>query len=301
MSFVERNTNKWLNSTASASLLLTVMRSQEVTQALPAALYSAVDSVREWTGAPQALFKGLPGKRKYPPQEIPYTVEAVATYVSENLALTGLEDIHLSVFNLQDTATTKFTYALDWSDLAHIDNPGLHRIQVYLASGESYSGPRVESGEFARFFGRLAGNVVATQAFIYETRIQDLFVSPRAFHEAIKARPIEEHERIAPLLMPEDPELYLPQILYEQEIDLRMAPKAVWWINYWNQTIVDNIGRGCILAAPWAGIHEMPEGALLLEVTRDRLDVSRRDHCQRLREICAAIDLIGVQERFRLK
>lgn len=270
-------------------------------QELPAALYSAIDSVREWTGAPRVLFKGLPGKRKYPPKAIEFSVEAVATYVSETLSLTGLEDAHLRVFNLQDTASTKFTYALGWSALAYIDNPGLHRIRVSLTPDESYSGPRCESGEFAGFFGRLAGNVVATQAFIYDTRIQDLFVSPRAFHEAIKARPIEEHERIVPLLVPEDAELHLPQILYEQEIDLRMAPKAVWWMNYWNQTIVENVGRDRIRAAPWAGIHEMPDGALLLEATRERLDVARRDHCQRLREICEAIDLIGVQERFRLK
>lgn len=301
MSSVDRNTPKWLARTESIPPKLTLMRGAEAPQRLSAALFHCVDLLQHWTAGPRVLFKGLPGMRKFPPQEIPFTIAAIEQYVAEKLAISGLEHAHAQVFNLQDTAKIASNYSLGWSPIAYIDCPGLHAIEVTFSIDEDFGAERHGNGEFANFVGRLAAGAAVTQAFFYDQRTNSLYVGPSLFEKRIRADPPELHDRIPPLILPDDLELHLPQILYEHQFDLRMAPKAVWWINYWNETIVENVGRNRILAAPWAATHEMPDGALLLEVTRERLDVTRRDHCQRLREICAAIDLIGVQERFRLK
>jgi hypothetical protein len=301
MSSVERNTAKWLQRTASTPPKLKLLRGVETKQPLSAALLHCVDLLQKWTGAPRTLFKGLPGMRKFPPQEIPFTIEAIEQYVSENLAMTGLEHNHAQVFRLQDTGKIASSYSLGWSPIAYIDCPGLHSIEAWLSIDEGFEAERYRNGEFADFFGRLASGAYVNQAFFHDRRTDHLYVGPSLFERRIREDPPDEHDRIPPLTLPEDLELYLPQVRYDHELNLRMVPEAVWWLNYWSATIVDNIGRDRILTAPWAATHEMPGGALLLEATRERLDVSRRDHCQRLREICSAIDLIAVQERFLVK
>lgn len=298
---VERNTAKWLQRTASTPPKLKLLRGAETPQQLSEALFHCVDLLQQWTGTPRVLFKGLPGMRKFPPQAIPFTIDAIQQYVTENLAMTGLEHVHAQVFSLQDTAKITSSYSVGWSPVAYINCPGLHLIEARLSIDEGFEAERYRNGEFADFCGRLAAGAAVNQAFLHDGRTDHLYVAPSLFEKRIREDPPEEHDRIPPLTLPEDLELYLPQVRYDHELNLRMVPEAVWWINYWNQTIVENVGRDRILSAPWTGIHEMPDGALLMEVTRERLDVARRDHCQRLREICAAIDLIGVQERFRLK
>lgn len=302
-SFANRNTQEWLARTSTGRWELIFVRPQDAPEPLPNSMFNTVTLLHQWTGAARQLYKGLPGRRKYPPQAISFSVDAIAKYVLENQSLTGLEDSHVQVFNLQDTSTVKSSYALTWSALAYIDSPGLQRIRVHFPPDEHGSNDLFFSREFAVFFGRLACASFASQAFTYDSRAKSLYAAARRLEDLQRNDQSGQPPSGAVTggALPEDEELFLPAARYERELNLRMTPAAVWWINYWNQTIVDNIGRERILAAPWAAIYEMPEGALLLEVTREPLDVARRDHCQKLREVFEAIDLRGVQERFRLQ
>jgi hypothetical protein len=78
------------------------------------------------------------------------------------------------------------------------------------------------------------------------------------------------------------------------------APNGIWWVNYWSLAQVEAVGRDRILSADWFQTIELANGGMILVATEEQTDVTNTEHMETLKRITEAIDLRGVQERYRV-
>jgi hypothetical protein len=89
----------------------------------------------------------------------------------------------------------------------------------------------------------------------------------------------------------------LPELLEPIEIDDRLVPGGVYWINWWNPSMIDVLERDRVEAAGWARIERHADGSMTLAATEAPPDLTSPEDVARLARIVAALELRARQER----
>jgi hypothetical protein len=89
----------------------------------------------------------------------------------------------------------------------------------------------------------------------------------------------------------------LPDLLEALDFDETLVPDGVYWLNWWNARMIDNLGRDRVEAAGWARIARHADGSMTLAATEAPPDLTSPDDVGRLIRILDTIDLRSQQER----
>src|SRR5262245_3336137 len=89
----------------------------------------------------------------------------------------------------------------------------------------------------------------------------------------------------------------LPDLLEAVDFDETLVPDGVYWLNWWNAKMIDDLGRDRVEAAGWARIAHHPDGSMTLAATEGPPDLTSPDDVGRLLRILDAIELRARQEK----
>jgi hypothetical protein len=93
-------------------------------------------------------------------------------------------------------------------------------------------------------------------------------------------------------------EEYFPGLLRSVSAISRFVPAGIWWINYWDSTQVETLGRKKVMTAPWAKVQEVEDGALLLTISEEWPHVLDKEYPQRRLEIARHLQLREHYDRY---
>jgi len=89
----------------------------------------------------------------------------------------------------------------------------------------------------------------------------------------------------------------LPDLLEALDFEETRVPDGVYWLNWWNASMIDALGRDRVERAGWARILRHPDGSMTLAATEAPPDLTSADDVGRLVRILDAIELRAQQER----
>jgi hypothetical protein len=161
------------------------------------------------------------------------------------------------------------------------------------------SGGLFSFADLMKYIGLSVDTFEAASAAVHDSRLLELIASgysremakqqlPRSEHKYL---PVAEIEKVTP------PQLVrrLSHYAHPMSFDATKIPQAVFWINYWDHTLVKSVGEDRIRAAPWGFIAHHPRGGLLLATQREEFDALNVDHLERIARIADALDLYSLQ------
>jgi hypothetical protein len=90
----------------------------------------------------------------------------------------------------------------------------------------------------------------------------------------------------------------LPELLLDREFDIKQVPNGVWWVNYWTNRQVQNIGLTKIKDADFFKLIEMNNGEILSVLTHELTSVTNQEHMTRISRIIEKLELRKSQECF---
>lgn len=97
----------------------------------------------------------------------------------------------------------------------------------------------------------------------------------------------------------ENPALYnLPSLHVPQTIDQFQIPNGLWWVNFFNQQQVNNIGSSGLFSIDWFKKEKLDDSNHLFILTDSVLDCNNPDHLEKLREALNIIGLKDLQKKF---
>jgi hypothetical protein len=89
----------------------------------------------------------------------------------------------------------------------------------------------------------------------------------------------------------------LPDLLEAVDFDEALVPDGVYWLNWWNAKMIDELGRDRVERAGWARIVHHADGSMTLAATEAPPDLTSPDDVGTLVRILDAIELRSHQER----
>jgi hypothetical protein len=84
--------------------------------------------------------------------------------------------------------------------------------------------------------------------------------------------------------------------IHPDTFDIHNVPYGIWWINYWSKMQVETIGRSKISSANWARIVELTNGAMLVAVTEEMMDVGMLKHLEKIKQLSEYFNLREIQK-----
>jgi hypothetical protein len=89
----------------------------------------------------------------------------------------------------------------------------------------------------------------------------------------------------------------LPDLLEAVDFDETLVPDGVYWINWWNARMIDELGRDRVERAGWARIVRHADRSMTLAATEAPPDLTSAEDVARLTRILDALELRARQER----
>lgn len=117
---------------------------------------------------------------------------------------------------------------------------------------------------------------------------QNLATLPAKLRASIPKQTFEPVPGIAP---------GLPDLLEAVDFDEALVPDGVYWLNWWNAKMIDELGRDRVEAAGWTRIAHHPDGSMTLAATEAPPDLTSPDDVGQLIRILDAIELRAHQDR----
>lgn len=89
----------------------------------------------------------------------------------------------------------------------------------------------------------------------------------------------------------------LPDLLEAVDFDETIVPDGVYWLNWWNAKMIDELGRARVETAGWERIAHHADGSMTLAATEEPPDLTSPGDVGRLVGILDRIELRAHQER----
>jgi hypothetical protein len=268
--------------------MVVIQRSTEPAQSLPQITLKIAQTLSESFGISPLCYTDTPSR------QIEMTESGISALLAEIDAINQTKEIQPASFCLQDShSKTKLVF---YSRVSYY-SPGYASVETV-----AFSRPKGSSLEML---------LAALQAICPEI---DAFYgyTENATLSQLHNREIRAYEKAVASIPPGETRFYLepepypgvtdilPELLLSSEFDYTRAPDGIWWVNYWSPAQVEAVGRNRILSAGWFRTIELANGGMILVATEEQTDVTNTEHMETLKRITEAIDLRGVQERYRV-
>lgn len=251
---------------------------------LPQAIIEVANRLREWKGTQPLQYTGQPVRK------IDLTRTDIENYLDEIESRNRVCD------------HTPFSLS------SHRSNPSviLFFNENAIAQEQTISIPLSVSDleDFAHvqslvdILGDLGVLFEATHGFTPNRRLGELHgCKLRQYKQEIERAESSRKQFIPKPVLPNGVKDDLPKLLLPSEFDYHLVPDRVWWINYWSNAHVNNIGLERIREAPWEMIKSLPNEGLLLLATPSPLDIFNRQHLDRIKDITSVLKLGEIQDK----
>jgi hypothetical protein len=153
--------------------------------------------------------------------------------------------------------------------------------------------------ELMKYVGVCVDAFDASSGAIYDSRLQELVSSVYLREKAKRESPPELYEDWpTPAIQEFTPRELARRLSHYADpasFDVAKIPTAVFWINYWNRTLVESVGEDRVRSAPWNLIVDHPRGGLLLATQREEFDALNEEHLERIARVADVLDLYTLQ------
>ncbi|MEO0537032.1 MAG: hypothetical protein AAF215_24635 [Cyanobacteria bacterium P01_A01_bin.123] len=258
-------------------------------QELVDSIYFLAKLLVDWKSSNDLCYAGFPAK------PINFSKTHIAEYLSD--VRSSNQTGELEVFSLSDAPNNPRVLLL----LSEVYIHGNLAQDIYFPICElDNNDSLLDPDSFCRLALQGCSKFQADFGWVRDYELSLLFGrSNRQYNFGISRTPREEQQYILKPTLPsgmlEDP---LPELLCIDEFNDLEIPNGIWWINYWNSSVSERIGKAKIYNAPWAKIFEQDDGAMLLMATEEITDIRNSEHMARLRQIADIIDLRHIQESY---
>jgi hypothetical protein len=153
--------------------------------------------------------------------------------------------------------------------------------------------------DLMKYIGLAVDTFDAASAAVHDSRLQELVTSTYSREMAKSQLPPSEHKYLPVAaieeITPQQLVRRLSHYAHPSSFDATKIPQAVYWINYWDRTLVKSVGEDRIQAAPWAFVAKHPRGGLLLATQKEEFDALNKEHLERVAKLADALDLYALQ------
>ncbi len=181
-------------------------------------------------------------------------------------------------------------YTDDFSQIESIEFP------LPYASQENF----LHVDIFSELVGQICTQFNAYHGYVRDDSIARLHGQARRYFDRQFDRvPPDLNQTIPPTPRLGDREI-LPYLMLESEFDNRRVPNGIWWVNFWDGTQVQTVGKERVKTAPWTAQKEFNDGAMVLVATASPTDVRDRAHLAKLEAIARYLQLSRIQQQYSL-